>query len=49
MPAMPRMSSKATKIAYKILGVPANIRDKKTKKQKELEKLLTAEETVRVR
>jgi hypothetical protein len=49
MPAMPRMSNKATKIAYKILGIPANVQSKKTKKQKKLEEALTAEETVRVR
>lgn len=49
MPAMPRMSSKSTKIAYKVLGIPANMQSKKTKKQKEMERRLTAEETVRVR
>lgn len=49
MPAMPRISNKATKIAYKILGVPANMESKKTKRKRKLEERLTAEETVRVR
>lgn len=40
MPAMPRPKSKATKIAYEILGVPAPMRYKPTPKEKELDKRL---------
>jgi len=49
MPAMPRTSSKATKIAYRILGVPANIQYKPTKRQKRINKRLVLDETTRVR
>jgi hypothetical protein len=50
MPAMPRMKGKATKIAYKILGVPANLRkEQKSKEQKKIDKRLLFEETSRAR
>ena len=49
MPAIPRMSGKAKKIAYTILGVPANIQFKRTKQQKLVNQRLLFEETVRVR
>ncbi len=49
MPAMPRVPGKATKIAYKILGVPPNISYKRTEAQKEIDKQLIFEETIRVR
>ena len=51
MPAMPRLDNKTTKIAYKIMGTPANIRsDKdKSKEQKKINKRLVFEETTRVR
>ena len=49
MPGMPRLNKKTTKIAYDILGVPANMRVKKTKKQKEINDRLVQEETMRVR
>lgn len=45
MPTMIRMSDKAKKIAYKILGVPANIASKKTPKQKEIDRDLQIYET----
>ena len=48
MPAMPRMSGKAKKIAYAILGKPQNMFDDK-KKSDQVEKRLQFEETVRVR
>lgn len=38
MPVMPRAKSKATKIAYSILGIPLNIRFK-TKNTKTKQKL----------
>lgn len=46
---MPRPRGKAKKIAYNILGVPANIAAKPTKKQKILDKRLLWEDTSRVR
>lgn len=49
MPAMPRMKDKATKIAYKILGVPANIAARKTPEQKEIDRRLSREDTWRAR
>lgn len=49
MTIMVRTNKEATKIAWKILGEPANIAFKPTEKQKMLNKRLTNEETVRVR
>ena len=49
MPSMPRLPGKGTKIAFKILGVPANIASKKTKEQKAINRRLWFEETSRVR
>lgn len=50
MPAAPRPKGKATKIAYDILGKPQNmINDKKTKKDKLVDKRLDFEDTYRVR
>ena len=51
MPGMPRWNKKSIKIAYKIMGVPANIRSEanKTKAAKDQDKRLTFEQTVRVR
>lgn len=46
---MPRFEAKATKIAYKILGVPPNIAAHKTKKEKKIDKRLVFEETARAR
>jgi hypothetical protein len=49
MPAMLRPSKKARKIAYKILGVPANIAYKPNAEQREINRRLIFEETIRVR
>lgn len=50
MPAMPRFEGKAKKIAYSILGVPANMIEKKrTKAEKKIAQRLVFEETVRSR
>lgn len=49
MPAMPRPSGKATKIAYKVLGTPPNLKQKKSKVQKKINKRLIFEETSIVR
>lgn len=50
MPVMPRMSRKAQKIAYKVLGVPANMRKhKRVNRSKKVEQRLVFEETYRVK
>lgn len=49
MAIMIRSNKKATDIVWKILGEPANMVYKKTKKEQLLDKRLTNEETVRVR
>lgn len=49
MPAMPRIPGKPTKIAFKILGIPANIAYKPNSKEKAVDKRLTFEETTRVK
>lgn len=45
MPAMPRVSKKAIKIAYNILGVPNNMRKDKKKNRKVRERLEFEETT----
>lgn len=49
MPVMPRMNKKAKKIAYLILGKPANLRFKPNKKQIAIDKRLQWEDTWRAR
>lgn len=49
MPAMVRPEGKAKKIAYGILGIPANMQDKKNPKKIREDKELIFQETVRVR
>ncbi len=50
MPCMPRPKGKARKIAYHILGVPANLRKQhKSPKDKKIDDRLVFEETQRVR
>ena len=51
MPAMPRMRGKGQKIAYAILGKPANMEKepKKSKKEKHIEHLLVFDEVSRVK
>ena len=50
MPVMPRVKGKAERIAYKILGVPANMRNKtKTARNSKMKKQLYLEETRLVR
>ncbi len=48
MPTMLRISSKATRIAYSILGVPGNMK-KRSEKQKKLDRVLTTQETNRAK
>ena len=49
MPTMPRIKGKATKIAYKVLGKPQNLKHKRSKTEKYIDKQLLYEETFRVR
>jgi hypothetical protein len=49
MPTMIRIPGKAKKIAYNILGVPANIVSKRDSVAKKINKRLIFEETTRVR
>lgn len=49
MPIMKRLNNKATKIAYKVVGTPANIRHKKTPEEKRIDYKLRYDETSRVR
>lgn len=46
---MLRIPGKPMKIAFKILGIPANIKSKRTEKQKAINKQLVFQETSRVR
>lgn len=49
MPAAPRLKTKATKIAFKILGVPPNMKSKPDKSKKKINQRLLFLETARVR
>lgn len=49
MPVMPRLKNKATKIAYKIMGIPNNIRNKKRPWSKHVAERLLFEDTSRIR
>jgi len=50
MPAVPRPNKKAERIAFKIIGTPANLKKQKlSKRDYELKKRLVFEETSRVR
>ncbi len=49
MPTMPRISGRATKIAYEIMGEPDNLAYKKSKQQKEIDAKLLYNETERSR
>lgn len=49
MPAAPRWNKKATKIAWDILGKPANMQFKPSKEERRIDRRLLFEETTRVR
>jgi len=49
MPVAPRPHKKGKKIAYAILGMPANLQKQNWKKNKKVENRLVFEETARVR
>jgi hypothetical protein len=46
---MLRIKGKPEKIAFKILGVPANLRNKKSERERQINRRLLFEETTRVR
>lgn len=49
MPCAPRQNKKATKIAWKITGKPANLENKRSSMQEKVDKALLYQETTRVR
>ena len=49
MAAAPRQNKKATKIAFNILGTPANLKFKRTARQEWVNKMLLSQETSRVK
>jgi hypothetical protein len=49
MPSMPRYNKKATQVAFKILGVPANMSFKRSKWQEYVNKMLISQESSRVK
>lgn len=49
MPSMPRPKGKAKKLAYKLLGIPANMQSKRDAEQQKINNRLIFEETARVR
>lgn len=49
MPSVPRPKGKAKKIAYKLLGIPDNMKKQKKKRNDKIEQRLVFEETIRVR
>lgn len=50
MPLMPRMKSKGERVAYAILGVPANmVKVRKTKREREISNRLNYEDSRLVR
>jgi hypothetical protein len=49
MPVAPRPNKKARKIVYSLLGVPANLAHKLTKREKYINSVLLPQETFRVR
>jgi hypothetical protein len=46
MPAAPRKKGVATKVFFKVMGIPQNMRDRKTPKQKKINKELLNEEMI---
>jgi hypothetical protein len=49
MPIMPRIKGKAKKIAYSILGVPANLKRDSNKKSVEVQRTLEYQNTMRIK
>ncbi len=49
MPSMIRMPGKGKKIAWRILGVPANIAYKPSERERKINRMLIFQQTTRVR
>lgn len=49
MPAMPRMNKKSSKIAWNIIGVPANIKYSKSAFSEKINKQLNTQYTSRIK
>jgi len=49
MPASPRAKNKASKIALAILGNPSNLKDKRSAREREIDRKLLFDYTSRVR
>ena len=49
MACAPRSNKKATKIAFDVLGTPPNLKSKRTAKQQWIDKMLSQQETSRVK
>jgi len=49
MPSMPRIDKKANKIAFDLIGKPANLHRKSRKKQAKINEQLLRQETTRIK
>ena len=49
MPCMPRVKGKAAKIAYSILGMPANLRDGEKKHQSNADRVISYQNTQKIK
>lgn len=49
MPAAPRQNKKGTKIAFAILGTPANLKFKRSPQQEWVNKMLLSQESSRIK
>jgi hypothetical protein len=49
MPAAPRYNKQGTKIAYSVMGIPQNIKFKRSAWQKYVNKMLISQESSRVK
>lgn len=49
MPLMKRLSKKAIRVAYALLGTPPNMNQKKTREQKRVDQILLQQNTHRVK
>jgi hypothetical protein len=49
MAVMPRPKGKGKQVFYAVLGKPSNVISKKNKREKQIERRLNFEETIRVR
>lgn len=49
MPQAPRLNDKATRIQYKILGKPSNMKSKTSRKQRKIRERLDYQDTARIK